>query len=72
MGSSPEFEAAAEQAIIDYAKKEAKMQQDTNFWWSRHLQHIGKQGVNCHVRHSKFSKARKFSTMEIGLSKTYR
>jgi hypothetical protein len=24
MGSSPEFEAAAEQAIIDYAKKEAK------------------------------------------------
>jgi hypothetical protein len=24
VGSSPEFEAAAEQAIIDYAKKEAK------------------------------------------------
>jgi len=72
MGSSPEFEAAAEQAIIDTPRKRPKMQQDTNFWRTRHLQHIGKQRGSCHVRRSRFSMACKSSTMEIGLSKTYR
>src|SRR6516164_9751122 len=71
IGSSPEFEAAAEQAIIDYAKKEAK-DEARFFWRSRHLQHIGKQGGSCHVRHSRLSITCKFLTMEIGLSGTYR
>ena len=71
IGLSPEFEQQQSRQSSITPRKRPRTKQDTNFWRSRHLQHLGKQGGSCLVRHSRFSIARKFSTMEIGLSKTY-